>query len=955
MAQSLICGRRHSVAKQRLNILPRNRSISLTPYPQIVLPPSASCKQASRLPPTGSGLEGLMCTCHPAPSLRQPAPELELGLLNSRPFSTAPSSLQQHFHLQRSCTTAMAKRAHDYAFAVAMPGAIAMDDDDFLLSPQSQLIDFAPGAATPTTSYFTTIKNMIPSVGTVSTFIANGLRRLLRTSTRPQAIRAEPVQRPDGARKKILIDAGLADAPATPTRIAKVANSKAVIAQNNKRFLTKQSESRLQFDCVNVPGAWPSPILSPLDSANGYDNPSPYVPPPPKLLTDYLPSYISPPPSPTKGPQDLFTREFNTVAAAQASAPSPRQSTSGDQVTRQQRLRANGLEAATKSGAPTTKNISPPLNNRIKTLRKNTTSNNKIVPSKHASSSISRKDTPAQAITTKPLENAQHYTITNNRANAKRANEEYRNKRAEWEAERFRQEKAEQKEKERKIYAKEYAVAYDQVVSSAPPLPTFSGEDLGSLPDAPYCEELSELPDAPPRKTVRLADQAHVKHFFQDDRICDGLDSFIVDVVLSPPQDVTLQNYLSLPQLQSLSTDGLSSIPTNTTTQQSPLPKEAASKQSATVGFTGVPQDIFFGSSDDEQSSLLEAEPSLDLIDGIRKGIEQGLAITTTKKDVDQQSDNVKPMKQTKGPQQSTKVPILPSLTVPQLAPLVPIQKPLVAPLCDKWKKELDAAVQKTDYGKISMDLVQHKLNTHDFGTILPDLFNGGSSWWLNDNVINEYLSILVDHIKTKQGYKHRRGGPAPPVHAFPSQWWINVNDDIKKVERWATKKQLGGKQLLDAKLLLFPICEGHHWRLLAIKPKERTIEYLDSLQKPSGQSTTSSRYISKAKEWLRMELGDSYNNAEWRVVQQRSQLQQNGDDCGVFTVLNALALLRDEQPDRVVSEKGMSDARRQMAVTLLLSKTIGELEFMLFIAFTVVNGLVWEGFCTGVWMGSMT
>ncbi|KAF2855625.1 hypothetical protein T440DRAFT_159084 [Plenodomus tracheiphilus IPT5] len=66
-----------------------------------------------------------------------------------------------------------------------------------------------------------------------------------------------------------------------------------------------------------------------------------------------------------------------------------------------------------------------------------------------------------------------------------------------------------------------------------------------------------------------------------------------------------------------------------------------------------------------------------------------------------------------------------------------------------------------------------------------------------------------------------------------------------------AARFQLAGPQYLDAQLLLYPVCDAGHRRLLAIKLQERTIGYVDSLglngshnDFPDTVSVYSSRHI---------------------------------------------------------------------------------------------------------------
>lgn len=117
----------------------------------------------------------------------------------------------------------------------------------------------------------------------------------------------------------------------------------------------------------------------------------------------------------------------------------------------------------------------------------------------------------------------------------------------------------------------------------------------------------------------------------------------------------------------------------------------------------------------------------------------------------------------------------------------------------------------------------------------------------------------------------------------------------------------------MDAKLVLYPICDNSHWRLLAVKPQDRTIEYLDSL------GWDGDKYVTKLREYLQHELKELYKADEWTVVElQRSSRQLNGSDCGVFVLLNALVLLRGDDTKKVIACNGMLEARERMAITLL-------------------------------------
>lgn len=255
--------------------------------------------------------------------------------------------------------------------------------------------------------------------------------------------------------------------------------------------------------------------------------------------------------------------------------------------------------------------------------------------------------------------------------------------------------------------------------------------------------------------------------------------------------------------------------------------------------------------------------------------------------------------------------------------PPPPPPKPLIAVLSDAERAQLEDVAAKSKHGRNeAYPIVPHKISARDFGTLLPNRFNGSAKAWLNDEIVNEYLAVLVKQWKEDAGFVFKRGGPAPPYHAFSSHWYNSIKAGVKNVERWANRVGLGGKQFLDAKLVLFPICNNSHWRLLAIKPQERTIEYLDSLGWGGDQ------YVAKLRDYLQHELKELYNADEWTVVKlQRSSKQLNGSDCGVFVLLNALVLLRGDDTKKVIACNGMLEARERMAITLLTGQA-SELDY---------------------------
>jgi hypothetical protein len=409
-------------------------------------------------------------------------------------------------------------------------------------------------------------------------------------------------------------------------------------------------------------------------------------------------------------------------------------------------------------------------------------------------------------------------------------------------------------------------------------------QELSFLSDAPDYDEAAETSQSPSphkKKSVRWETHAHAKTFYFDEEVANMIDSSLEAIKSSPYRTTVPDHYPQSDTSEEDAQDG-SGLPSSPIKGRDSVQYDSPPKE--LHGFRGVPASTW----EDSEDSIDESELSHELLEDLQNEYQKKMAVAPTR---------------TPSPSQ------------------VPTVAALVTPLTAEEQKQLTAAATAAVAAEAKTGdeltkenwVVDQKLSARDFATLLPFHFNGDPRAWLNDNIVNEYLSIVVGAKKSEAGFKHKRGGAAPPLHAFSSFWYPTAQKALKGVERWAARFQLNGKQYLDADLVLYPICDLSHWRLLVVKPKERTIECLDSL---GGLGEV---YIKKLKEYLAKELGDDWVEEEWTVLKkQRSIRQRNSSDCGVFTILNALALLRGEEFSSVVPSDGMNDARERIAITLM-------------------------------------
>jgi sentrin-specific protease 1 len=233
----------------------------------------------------------------------------------------------------------------------------------------------------------------------------------------------------------------------------------------------------------------------------------------------------------------------------------------------------------------------------------------------------------------------------------------------------------------------------------------------------------------------------------------------------------------------------------------------------------------------------------------------------------------------------------------------------IVKKLTPKLAKLIDDAVKKGEDVKLTPEHVRAEIKQRDLSTLLSDRYSGGSrldvDGWLNDTIVNAYMDLLKVE---KEG-----------VYAFSTQWFGAVGKQgVSVLNRWAKRMKLvTAEDVMAADTILFPLNPGVHWMVIAVRPKARTVEYLDSL---NGRSMPG---LKEVKTWLAEKVG-----GDWTTVVSTSNQQINSVDCGVFVCMNAAAIVSGRQPKEVVHATEMvSDARSLIAASLLAWKLVLNVE----------------------------
>ncbi|OQU99651.1 Ulp1 protease family, catalytic domain-containing protein [Cladophialophora immunda] len=198
-----------------------------------------------------------------------------------------------------------------------------------------------------------------------------------------------------------------------------------------------------------------------------------------------------------------------------------------------------------------------------------------------------------------------------------------------------------------------------------------------------------------------------------------------------------------------------------------------------------------------------------------------------------------------------------------------------IVPLTEDWEKKIQTALRHGHGAFKARDFTRVvPLNAHS---------NRGTDQWLNDEVINGYLNLVVAH-----GKQNDRPTQVPTHHAFVSFFFNNLESrGYDSVKRWASRAKIGGKNLLETEAVFIPVNSGSHWTLCVVSGKNRTIAHYNSLR-GNGK-----RYINIVKSWVSAELGSAYKESEWTFIEAGESPQQtNMDDCGVFTITSARQIM---------------------------------------------------------------
>ncbi|KAM5287995.1 sentrin-specific protease 1 [Ctenodactylus gundi] len=180
---------------------------------------------------------------------------------------------------------------------------------------------------------------------------------------------------------------------------------------------------------------------------------------------------------------------------------------------------------------------------------------------------------------------------------------------------------------------------------------------------------------------------------------------------------------------------------------------------------------------------------------------------------------------------------------------------------------------------------------------------------WLNDEIINFYMNMLMERSKEKG---------LPNVHAFSTFFFTKLRTaGYQAVKRWTKKVDV-----FSVDILLVPIHLGVHWCLAVVDFRMKTVTYYDSM---GGTNNEACKLL---LQYLKQESIDKkrkeFDTNGWQLLNKRSQeipQQMNGSDCGMFACKYADCIAKDRPIN--FTQQHMPYFRKRMVWEILHRKLL--------------------------------
>ncbi|RVE57389.1 hypothetical protein OJAV_G00215680 [Oryzias javanicus] len=182
---------------------------------------------------------------------------------------------------------------------------------------------------------------------------------------------------------------------------------------------------------------------------------------------------------------------------------------------------------------------------------------------------------------------------------------------------------------------------------------------------------------------------------------------------------------------------------------------------------------------------------------------------------------------------------------------------------------EVTGALTQSDPNRVLSSAFKLRITQRDLAT----LQEGG---WLNDEVINFYLSLIMERCS---------GEPSKlKVYSFSTFFFPKLRGGGQAGGHAAVKRWTKTVDLFLFDLILVPLHLGVHWAMAVIDFRSKTVKSYDSMgQRHEDICSLLLLYI---KEEHKAKKGKELDSAKWTIGSLKAceiPQQKNGSDCGVF------------------------------------------------------------------------
>ncbi|KAG8325040.1 SUMO1 sentrin specific peptidase 1 [Homalodisca vitripennis] len=220
--------------------------------------------------------------------------------------------------------------------------------------------------------------------------------------------------------------------------------------------------------------------------------------------------------------------------------------------------------------------------------------------------------------------------------------------------------------------------------------------------------------------------------------------------------------------------------------------------------------------------------------------------------------------------------------------------------LTPEMNEKIKAALRPNPPSEVLVEGFGQRLTRNDIQTL--NRLN-----WLNDEVINFYLNLIMERSKQDKNMA---------VYAFNTFFYPKlISQGYNSLKRWTKKVDI-----FDKEFLLVPIHLGIHWCMATVDFRDRTIRYYNSME--SENNTCLYALLNYLNEESLDKKKKEYDISDWKTENVKDIPQQmNGSDCGVFSCMFAEYLSRNAKI--TFSQKDMPYFRRKMVYEILAKRLL--------------------------------